>query len=327
MFDGSQTIVGARIRTYLLERSRLVYQPETERNYHIFYQLLAGAPSSERKALGLDSASTFTFLNQGGAPQIAGVDDADEFAVTQKALSTVGIPVERQWHIFKVLAALLHLGNMEIRSTRTDALLDDDDKGLTMATQLLGIDKAEFKKWILKKQIVTRTDKIVTSLNAAQANVVKDSVAKHIYASLFDWLVSVVNESLTNDEVEGSVKNFIGVLVRRSSSSLTPRPSSRRAAADADVDRAQDIYGFEHFKKNSFEQFCINYANEKLQQEVRPYPPRLCARLCASKLTRLTLLVARSSTRTSSSSSRRSTSASRSTGPSSTTPTTSRRST
>lgn len=214
LFDGSQTIVGARIRTYLLERSRLVYQPETERNYHIFYQLLAGAPSSERKALGLDAASTFTYLNQGGAPQIAGVDDAEEFAATQKALSTVGIPVERQWHIFKLLAALLHLGNMEIRSTRTDALLDDDDKGLTLATQLLGIDKAEFKKWILKKQIVTRTDKIVTSLNAAQANVVKDSVAKHIYASLFDWLVAVVNESLTNDQVEGSVKNFIGVLVR-----------------------------------------------------------------------------------------------------------------
>ncbi|BGP46432.1 Myosin type-2 heavy chain 1 [Rhodotorula kratochvilovae] len=242
LFDGSQTIVGARIRTYLLERSRLVYQPETERNYHIFYQLLAGAPSSERKALGLDSAATFTYLNQGGsaALTIAGVDDAGEFAATQKALSTVGIPVERQWHIFKLLAALLHLGNMEIRAARTDALLDDEDRGLVLATQLLGIDKNEFKKWILKKQIVTRTDKIVTSLNAAQANVVKDSVAKHIYASLFDWLVAVVNESLTNDQVEGSVKNFIGVL---------------------------DIYGFEHFKKNSFEQFCINYANEKLQQE------------------------------------------------------------
>ncbi|GJN87133.1 hypothetical protein Rhopal_000078-T1 [Rhodotorula paludigena] len=242
LFDGTQTIVGARIRTYLLERSRLVYQPETERNYHIFYQLLAGAPSSERKSLGLDSAAQFTYLNQGGAAAltIAGVDDAAEFAATQKALSTVGITVERQWQIFKVLAALLHLGNMEIRATRTDALLDDDDKALALATQLLGIDKSEFKRWILKKQIVTRSEKIVTSLNAAQANVVKDSVAKHIYASLFDWLVAVVNESLTNDEVEGTVQNFIGVL---------------------------DIYGFEHFKKNSFEQFCINYANEKLQQE------------------------------------------------------------
>ncbi|GAA6021324.1 hypothetical protein JCM10207_002697 [Rhodosporidiobolus poonsookiae] len=242
LFDGEQTIVGARIRTYLLERSRLVYQPETERNYHIFYQLLAGAPSSERKNLGIESASAFTYLNQGGpnALAIPGVDDAAEFEATQKALSTVGIAVERQWQIFKLLAALLHIGNMEIRATRTDALLDDDDKALVLATQLLGIDKSEFKKWILKKQIVTRTDKIVTSLNAAQANVVKDSVAKHIYASLFDWLVAVVNESLTNDQVEGTVKNFIGVL---------------------------DIYGFEHFKKNSFEQFCINYANEKLQQE------------------------------------------------------------
>ncbi|GAA5890383.1 hypothetical protein JCM5296_002805 [Sporobolomyces johnsonii] len=242
LFDNAQTIVGARIRTYLLERSRLVYQPETERNYHIFYQLLAGAPSSERKSLGLDSAASFTYLNQGGPNSlvIPGVDDAAEFSATQKALSTVGITVERQWQIFKLLAALLHLGNMQIRATRTDALLDDDDKSLTLATQLLGIDKSEFKKWILKKQIVTRTDKIVTSLNAAQANLIKDSVAKHIYASLFEWLVAVTNESLTNDRVEGTVKSFIGVL---------------------------DIYGFEHFKKNSFEQFCINYANEKLQQE------------------------------------------------------------
>ncbi|GAA5957892.1 hypothetical protein JCM10213_004622 [Rhodosporidiobolus nylandii] len=242
LFDDSQTIVGARIRTYLLERSRLVYQPETERNYHIFYQLLAGAPSSERKNLGLLDAGSFVYLNQGGpaAFTIPGVDDAAEFEATQKALSTVGITVERQWQIFKLLAALLHIGNMQITATRTDALLDDEDPALNLATSLLGIDKSEFKRWILKKQIVTRTDKIVTSLNAAQANVVKDSVAKHIYASLFDWLVAVVNESLTNEKVEGTVKNFIGVL---------------------------DIYGFEHFKKNSFEQFCINYANEKLQQE------------------------------------------------------------
>ena len=103
---------------------------------------------------------------------------------------------------------------MEIKATRTDALLDDDDRSLGLATKLLGIDKSEFKKWILKKQIVTRTDKIVSNLSAAQANIVKDSVAKHIYASLFDWLVAVTNESLTNDGVESKVKSFIGVLVR-----------------------------------------------------------------------------------------------------------------
>lgn len=208
--------MGARIRTYLLERSRLVYQPETERNYHIFYQLLAGAPSTERKSLGLSSAADFVYLNQGGASalSIPGVDDAAEFQATQKALSTVGITVERQWHVFRVLAALLHIGNINIQASRTEALLDDDDKALTIASDLLGIDKAVFKKWLIKKQIVTRTDKIVTALNAPQANIVKDSVAKHIYASLFDWLVSVVNESLTSEAVESKVKSFIGVLVR-----------------------------------------------------------------------------------------------------------------
>lgn len=217
LFDDTQTIVGARIRTYLLERSRLVDQPETERNYHIFYQLLAGAPTTERKSLGLDSAANFTYLNQGGpsALSIAGVNDAEEFQATQKALSTVGITVERQWHIFRLLAALLHIGNIEIKATRTEALLEDDDRSLSLATELLGIDKATFKKWLIKKQIVTRTDKIVTALNAAQANIVKDSVAKHVYASLFDWLVSVVNESLASEVVEGRVKSFIGVLVSR----------------------------------------------------------------------------------------------------------------
>lgn len=103
---------------------------------------------------------------------------------------------------------------MEIQATRTDALLSDDDPSLILAASLLGIDKSEFKKWLLKKQIVTRTEKIVSSLGAAQANIVKDSVAKYIYASLFDWLVSVTNESLTNEGVESKVKSFIGVLVR-----------------------------------------------------------------------------------------------------------------
>lgn len=247
------------------------------------------------------------------------MDDAEEFRATQEALSTVGITVERQWQIFKVLAALLHLGNMEIKATRTEALLDDDDASLTFATQLLGIDKAQFKKWIIKKQIVTRTDKIVSSLSAPQANIVKDSVAKHIYASLFDWLVAVVNESLTNESVEGKVKNFIGVLVSWDRS-LGWR---LRKAADRFSFRSlcQDIYGFEHFKKNSFEQFCINYANEKLQQEVRS------RRASPSSRRAYFSPHISSSTPTSSSSSKRSTSARRSTGPSSTTPTTSRRST
>lgn len=245
LFDGRQEIVGARIRTYLLERSRIVFQPTTERNYHIFYQLCSGAPSKERKDLGLDTDVTkFHYLKQGGptSTPISGVDDAEEFRATQQALSTVGISVEKQWAVFRLLSALLHLGNVRVTQTRNDSAIDDADPALLLATRFLGVNFADFKKWTIKKQIITRSEKIVTALNAAQATVVRDSVAKFVYACLFEWLVAIVNESLAgeNGDAAERAEMFIGVL---------------------------DIYGFEHFQKNSFEQFSINYANEKLQQE------------------------------------------------------------
>lgn len=245
LFDGKPEIVGARIRTYLLERSRIVFQPTTERNYHIFYQLCAGAPLKERKDLGLDTDVTkFHYLRQGGptSTPIVGVDDAEEFRATQQALSTVGISVEKQWAVFRLLAALLHLGNVKITQTRSESSIDETDAALILATRFLGVQLAEFKKWTVKKQIITRSEKIVTSLNAAQATVVRDSVAKFVYACLFEWLVAIVNESLAGEHGDAAerAEMFIGVL---------------------------DIYGFEHFQKNSFEQFSINYANEKLQQE------------------------------------------------------------
>ena len=219
--------MGARIRTYLLERSRIVFQPLTERNYHIFYQLCAGAPSKERKDLGLDSDITkFHFLKQGGpsSTPINGVDDAEEFRATQQALSTVGVSVEKQWAVFRLLASLLHLGNVKIGQLRTDASIEDNDPALLLATRFLGVNLAEFKKWTIKRQIQTRSDKIITSLNAAQAIVVRDSVAKFVYACMFEWLVAIVNESLAgeNGDAAERAEMFIGVL---------------------------DIYGFEHFQK------------------------------------------------------------------------------
>jgi myosin-5 len=265
-FDDRANIVGAKIRTYLLERSRLIYQPETERNYHIFYQVIqnklpktlqtydlhrppplffiiqlcAGIPLSEKKEFELGDFTQFHYLNQSGTGVIPGVDDAAEFETTQRALSTIGLSVQLQWKIFRLLAALLHLGNINITG-RGDAMLSETDTALLTATRLLGIKTADFRKWIVRKQITTRSEKIVTNLSPAQAHIVKDSVAKYVYANLFEWLVSVTNESLSCPDIT-SVSNFIGVL---------------------------DIYGFEHFKKNSFEQFCINYANEKLQQQVK----------------------------------------------------------
>ncbi|EGP85268.1 myosin class 5 [Zymoseptoria tritici IPO323] len=240
MFNKETDIIGARIRTYLLERSRLVFQPLKERNYHIFYQLVAGATDAEREELGLIAVERFDYLNQGGAPVIDGVDDAKDFTDTRKSLTRLGVPEKVQTSLWKILAALLHIGNIKITATRTDSVLAADEPSLTKACELLGIDGTEFAKWTVKKQLVTRGEKIISNLTQQQATVVRDSVAKYIYSSLFDWLVETMNGFLAPQEIIDQMKSFIGVL---------------------------DIYGFEHFAKNSFEQFCINYANEKLQQE------------------------------------------------------------
>ncbi|KAK3905406.1 hypothetical protein C8A05DRAFT_12755 [Staphylotrichum tortipilum] len=240
MFDKGTNIIGAKIRTYLLERSRLVFQPLKERNYHIFYQLVAGVTERERQDLGLLPIEQFEYLNQGNTPTIDGVDDKAEFVATKQSLKTIGVPEADQSEIFKLLAGLLHLGNVKISAARNDSVLSATEPALAKACDILGIDAAEFAKWIVKKQLITRGEKITSNLTQAQAIVVRDSVAKFIYSSLFDWLVEIINRSLATEAVLNNVKSFIGVL---------------------------DIYGFEHFAKNSFEQFCINYANEKLQQE------------------------------------------------------------
>ena len=240
MFDGRTNIIGAKIRTYLLERSRLVFQPLKERNYHIFYQLVAGATDSERHWLALLPSDDFEYLRQGGTPTIDGVDDKLEFDATRKSLTTIGVSDQIQAEIFRVLAALLHIGNVHIKATRQDSVLSAEEPSLARVCEMLGINASEFAKWIIKKQLTTRGEKITSNLTQQQALVVRDSVAKFIYSSLFDWLVDKINRRLATSEVINKVQFFIGVL---------------------------DIYGFEHFAKNSFEQFCINYANEKLQQE------------------------------------------------------------
>lgn len=240
MFDKNTDIIGARIRTYLLERSRLVFQPLKERNYHIFYQLVAGATPQEREELGLLSVEEFDYLNQGNDPVIDGVDDAAEYVATKKSMTTINIAEATQKEIFRILAALLHIGNIKITATRTDSSLSATEPSLVQACNILGIDPTNFAKWTVKKQLITRGERITSNLTQQQATVVRDSVAKFIYSSLFDWLVETINHGLATEEVLQRLNTFIGVL---------------------------DIYGFEHFAKNSFEQFCINYANEKLQQE------------------------------------------------------------
>lgn len=271
--DGSE-IVGACIRTYLLERSRVVFQPETERNYHIFYQLCMGAPSAERTELGLLSPADFVYLNPSLASEITAessqkqkslipslssslenliqndefdgnyfwsipnVDDKQDFQQTCKALSLIGLSFSYQWSVFRVLAAILHCGNVAFRTTSDGCSIATDDEYLLKLTNLLGISNAKLVECFVKKSVKMRNEVIHSPRTTQQGMAVRDALAKFLYNSLFTWLVQKVNACLESSKK--NVKRFIGVL---------------------------DIYGFEHFKKNSFEQFCINYANEKLQQE------------------------------------------------------------
>ncbi|KXS15001.1 hypothetical protein M427DRAFT_145765 [Gonapodya prolifera JEL478] len=238
--SGGLRISGAQIRTYLLERSRIVTQPPTERGYHIFYQLCAGCPAAEKKELALATWDKFHYMNQGGEGTIPGVNDAAEFEETQKALSTIGISVAKQWELFRVCAAVLHLGNVEVSQNRQgEAHIAESDPALEHVVRLLDVDKRLFRQWIIKKEIRARTETVVTTVNGQVAATSKDSIAKYLFSAIFDWIISMVNGNLAKDG-DGTKKSFIGVL---------------------------DIYGFEFFKKNSFEQFCINFANEKLQQE------------------------------------------------------------
>ncbi|KAI9502568.1 P-loop containing nucleoside triphosphate hydrolase protein, partial [Coemansia spiralis] len=237
-----QKIVGGRIRTFLLERSRVAYQPPTERNYHIFYQLLAGASKElrEKIALVLDGVH-YTRQGGEGSGVIQGVNDAEDFAVTDASLEMVGIDSSRRNDIWRTLAGILHLGNVVFSGTESVGSYVDTESvaEFSMAAKLLGVGEAKLSQWLTKRQIVTRHDHILAKVNKTQALVIRDSIAKFIYSRLFDWILGPINASLLPTEVDESLTSFVGVL---------------------------DIYGFEHFEHNSFEQFCINYANEKLQQ-------------------------------------------------------------
>uniref|UniRef100_A0A8C7H1M0 Myosin VB n=1 Tax=Oncorhynchus kisutch TaxID=8019 RepID=A0A8C7H1M0_ONCKI len=238
-FDRSYHIIGANMRTYLLEKSRVVFQAEDERNYHIFYQLCASASLPEFKDLALTSAEDFIFTSQGENIFIEGVNDAEDFEKTREAFTLLGVNDSNQSSIFRIIASILHLGNVEICSERDgdSCHILKNDPHLAHFCQLLGVELEQMEHWLCHRKLVTTSETYVKNMSRKQAANARDALAKHIYAHMFDWIVEYVNKSLHTSSKQHS---FIGVL---------------------------DIYGFETFEINSFEQFCINYANEKLQQQ------------------------------------------------------------
>ncbi|XP_015616299.1 myosin-17 isoform X7 [Oryza sativa Japonica Group] len=238
-FDKSGKISGAAIRTYLLERSRVCQINSPERNYHCFYFLCA-APPEDIKRYKLGDPSSFHYLNQSSCIRVDGINDAEEYLVTRNAMDTVGIIEQEQEAIFRVVAAVLHLGNINFaKGSEVDSSVIKDDKSrfhLNTAAELLMCDCKKLENALIKREINTPEGVITTTVGPSSATVSRDGLAKQIYSRLFDWLVNRINASIGQDP---NSDKLIGVL---------------------------DIYGFESFKTNSFEQLCINFTNEKLQQ-------------------------------------------------------------
>ncbi|KYN42143.1 Myosin-Va, partial [Trachymyrmex septentrionalis] len=244
-FNKNYHITGASMRTYLLEKSRVVFQANEERNYHIFYQMCSAAKRLPQ--LYLSDQNQFHYLNQGNNPRIDGVDDLAYFNETISALTMLGFTSKQQDDMLRILAAILHLGNVNISSCVKDAKQNEvdtessyiapSDRHLLVLSELLGVEINAMRKWLCHRKIVSTREVFLKPMTVEQANGARDALAKHIYAELFNWIVTNINISLQSPSQPHC---FIGVL---------------------------DIYGFETFEINSFEQFCINYANEKLQQQ------------------------------------------------------------
>ncbi|XP_051148594.1 myosin-17-like [Andrographis paniculata] len=238
-FDKSGRISGAAVRTYLLERSRVCQISNPERNYHCFY-LLCAAPPEERERYKLGQPDSFHYLNQSKCYELDGVSDAEEYLATRRAMDIVGISEEEQEAIFRVVAAVLHLGNINFaKGKEIDSSVIKDEKSmfhLNTTAELLSCDPKSLEDALIKRVMVTPEEVITRTLDPEAALGSRDALAKTVYSRLFDWIVEKINISIGQDP---NSKAIIGVL---------------------------DIYGFESFKQNSFEQFCINFTNEKLQQ-------------------------------------------------------------
>ncbi|KAE8665603.1 Myosin-10 [Hibiscus syriacus] len=238
-FDHRGRISGAAIRTYLLERSRVCQVSDPERNYHCFYMLCA-APKEDVDKYKLGNPKTFHYLNQSNCIELDAINDAEEYLATRRAMDVVGMNQEEQDAIFRVVAGILHLGNVEFaKGEEIDSSKPKDDKSrshLKTASELFMCDEKALEESLCKRVFVTRDETITKALDPDAAALSRDALAKIVYSKLFDWLVEKINVAIGQDM---NSKFLIGVL---------------------------DIYGFESFKTNSFEQFCINLTNEKLQQ-------------------------------------------------------------
>ncbi|CAH0489064.1 unnamed protein product [Peronospora farinosa] len=242
-FSLEGSLIGASIQTYLLEKVRLSYQAESERNYHIFYEIIAGATEEEKKRWNLKTPTKYRYLNQSTCVKRKdGVNDAEQFGVLKTAMQTMGFDNDDMESIFVTISALLHIGNLEFDETHQASGTEGSEisnmceDSMKMVLDYLEVDKQGLEQAICNRNIQTKDEHYSIGLLPDAAENARDALARFLYGKLFDWLVSRINEIVENESRDIP---FIGLL---------------------------DIFGFEDLEHNSFEQLCINYANETLQQ-------------------------------------------------------------
>ncbi|XP_073935624.1 unconventional myosin-VI isoform X8 [Castor canadensis] len=269
-FNEKSSVVGGFVSHYLLEKSRICVQGKEERNYHIFYRLCAGASEDIREKLHLSSPDNFRYLNRGCTRYFANketdkqilqnrkspeyikagslkdplLDDHGDFIRMCTAMKKIGLDDEEKLDLFRVVAGVLHLGNIDFEEAGSTSggcnLKNKSAPSLEYCAELLGLDQDDLRVSLTTRVMLTtaggaKGTVIKVPLKVEQANNARDALAKTVYSHLFDHVVNRVNQCFPFE----ASSCFIGVL---------------------------DIAGFEYFEHNSFEQFCINYCNEKLQQ-------------------------------------------------------------
>uniref|UniRef100_A0A8I5NLJ0 Myosin IE n=1 Tax=Papio anubis TaxID=9555 RepID=A0A8I5NLJ0_PAPAN len=229
---------GGKISNFLLEKSRVVMRNPGERSFHIFYQLIEGASAEQKHGLGITSMDYYYYLSLSGSYKVDDIDDRREFQETLHAMNVIGIFAEEQTLVLQIVAGILHLGNISFKEVGNYAAVESEEF-LAFPAYLLGINQDRLKEKLTSRQMDSKwggkSESIHVTLNVEQACYTRDALAKALHSRVFDFLVDSINKAMQKDHEEYN----IGVL---------------------------DIYGFEIFQKNGFEQFCINFVNEKLQQ-------------------------------------------------------------
>ncbi|KAE8604428.1 hypothetical protein XENTR_v10014711 [Xenopus tropicalis] len=240
-FSNKHVIEGARIEQFLLEKSRVCRQSPGERNYHIFYCMLLGMGSEQKKQLNLESPSDYKYLTMGNCTNCDGRDDHKAFSQIRTAMKILLLSEIEQQEIFKMLAAILHLGNLKFKAAMCGNLeCCDVPESIHLSTvaTLLEVDSAQLTNCLSNHTIIVRGESVSKPLSCTQASDSRDAFVKGIYGRLFMWIVNKINKAIFTPDSENG-RRSVGLL---------------------------DIFGFEHFDTNSFEQLCINFANEHLQQ-------------------------------------------------------------